>query len=433
MRTSLWTCALACVASVASAQQRAPGAGGASAADTLRLTRRQAIAMALSSNPNIDVAREQTAQVKAQRVEGMAIPDPSFSAAYDSLPRITGFSPTVAKPLSISLVVPFPDKLRLQERIGSANVTASAENLRLAEQTIASSASQAYDAVLVAAMHHRDLLDADSLARDFLQKTQARFNAGTVARLDVIKAQVGVAQSGNDLIANSRDIANAKAGLNRQIGRALAAPLALVDSLDVPPPLPDLDALEQAALRARPEIRSLEAQQRAAHDNSTLIREQSFLPDLFAGWSRDASVAAPSWYTVGITMPIPVFFWQHSRGDYAETQHRELELAATMRDARASVGQDVQNAFATADAAERQAVFIRDQLLPSAREAYRVALASYGLGGLSALDVLDARSSLLDAESQYADALAAANSARADLERAAGVPLTTFAPGASRE
>lgn len=431
MRTSIWMCALVCVASVASAQQRAPAGG--STADTLRLTRRQAIAMALSSNPTIDVAREQTAQVQAQRVEGMAIPDPSFSAAYDSMPRLTGFSPSVSKPLSLSIVVPFPDKIRLQSRMGTANVNASQENMRLVAQGVAASASEAYDAVLVAAMHRRDLIEADSLAADFLKKTQARFNAGTVAKLDVIKAQVDLASAGNDLIANARDVANAEASLNRAIGRALGSPLALADSLDVPAPLPDLDAVQQAALRSRPEIRSLEAQQRAAKANSSLIREQAFLPDLFASASRDASVAEPTWYSVGITLPIPILFWQHSGGDFAETHHRELELAATLRDTRAAVGQDVQNAFATADAAERQAVFIRDQLLPSAREAYRVATTSYALGGLSALDVLDARRSLLDAESQYADALAAANSARADLERAAGVPLTTFAPGASRE
>jgi cobalt-zinc-cadmium efflux system outer membrane protein len=78
-------------------------------------------------------------------------------------------------------------------------------------------------------------------------------------------------------------------------------------------------------------------------------------------------------------------------------------------------------------------IFIRDQLLPSAREAYRVATTSYAIGGLSALDVLSARTALLAAESQYANALAAANSARSDLERAAGVPLTTFASGAPRE
>jgi cobalt-zinc-cadmium efflux system outer membrane protein len=90
------------------------------------------------------------------------------------------------------------------------------------------------------------------------------------------------------------------------------------------------------------------------------------------------------------------------------------------------VGQDVRATFAAADAALRQVIYIRDQLLPSAREAYRVASVSYGLGGLSALDVLDARRTLVAAQSQYADALAAANSTRSDLERAAGVPLTTF-------
>ena len=58
---------------------------------------------------------------------------------------------------------------------------------------------------------------------------------------------------------------------------------------------------------------------------------------------------------------------------------------------------------------------------------------SYGLGGLSALDVLDARRVLLDAERQYANALAAANSTLSDLERAAGAPLTTTDSGAHRE
>jgi outer membrane protein TolC len=37
--------------------------------------------------------------------------------------------------------------------------------------------------------------------------------------------------------------------------------------------------------------------------------------------------------------------------------------------------------------------------------------------------VLDARRTLLDAESQYADALAAANISRSELERAVSVPL----------
>ncbi len=67
--------------------------------------------------------------------------------------------------------------------------------------------------------------------------------------------------------------------------------------------------------------------------------------------------------------------------------------------------------------------YLRDELLPEAREAYRIASTSYGLGGSSALEVLDAQRTLLDVESQYTDALGASNDARAQLELAVGAPL----------
>jgi cobalt-zinc-cadmium efflux system outer membrane protein len=110
------------------------------------------------------------------------------------------------------------------------------------------------------------------------------------------------------------------------------------------------------------------------------------------------------------------------KGEIAENVHRERELSATQRDLQAQVAQDVRAAYASASTALRQAVYLRDELLPAAREAYRVATVSYSLGGSSALDVLDAQRSLIDAQSQYADALAAANSSRADLALAVGRP-----------
>ena len=84
---------------------------------------------------------------------------------------------------------------------------------------------------------------------------------------------------------------------------------------------------------------------------------------------------------------------------------------------------DVHTAYASASTALRQAIFIRDELLPEAREVYRIAAASYGLGGTSALDLLDAKRTLVNAERQYVDALGAANDAQAALELAIGVPL----------
>lgn len=435
MRTSIWMAALVLVTGTASAQQRAQAVGGDPAPDTLRITRREAIARSLLANPQLEIAREQTLQVRAQRVEGIMIPDPTLTASLDSLSSLAHVGSAPSRPVGIGAVLPFPDKFRLRNTIGNENIHASEAQFKLMQQQIASTAGRLYDSVLVTRMHRRDFTEARQLAADFLQRTQARFNAGTVARLDVINAQVSLASADNDLIGNARDVTNAEAALNRVLGRPLGLPLVAVDSLGAPGALPDVQAIEQMALQVRPEVTGLEAQLRAAQANTSLTKELAFTPDLTIAANRDFGDAA--WfglttYTVGLTMPIPVLFWQHTKGDFAETHHRELELTATLKDTRAAVAQDVRVSFATADAALRQVLFIRDQLLPSAREAYRVAASSYALGGLSALDVLSARTALLAAESSYADALAAANSARSDLERAAGVPLSTFATGASK-
>jgi outer membrane protein TolC len=400
----------------------------AQATDSLRLSRRQAIAEALTNNAQLAAAREQTAEARARRVSAIAIPDPQLAAAYDAEPGPFTFGAAGAKPVSIGLDIPFPDKFRLNNKAGWADVRATQANYRLQAQTIELQASATYDSLLVALMHRVNLTEARDLARDFLTRTQARFTAGSAARLDVIQAQVGVAQSENDLIANERDIAAAQASLNRTLGRIIGSPIAPTDSLMLPPPLPDSSNIEQIALQNRPELRILEQQQIGAHAATGLTKE-FWLPDLTMSVQRDYAAPGSPLFTTGIALPLPAFFWQHTHGDIAQAQHFERELEATYRDTRAQVTQDVRSAYANASTAMKQAAFIRDELVPAAREAYRVASTSYTLGGSSALEVLTARTALLSAEAQLADALAAANTARADLDRALGITVPT--PGAS--
>lgn len=167
----------------------------------------------------------------------------------------------------------------------------------------------------------------------------------------------------------------------------------------------------------------LGAERAGASATTTLAREY-WLPDLTFGVQRDyAPGAGAAQFTTGIALPLPVFFWQHARGEVAQAAHYERELAATERDLRAQITQDVRQAYASASTAMRQVVFLRDELVPAAREAYRVASTSYSLGGASALEVLDANRALLAAQSQLSDAYAAANTAYAALALALGIPL----------
>ena len=401
------------------AQQPGLAVPNGAAGDSLPLSRAQAIAQALARNTQLDIAREQTAQARARRVQGVAIPDPSLTAATDEQSHFFGFNRGGTRPVEVGMAIPFPDKFRLQNRIGVADIRANEQNYRLQQQLVAFDASQAYDQLLLALRRRSDLTEALTLSQDFLKRTQARFDAGTAARVDVIKARVEVAGSQNDLIANERDIANAQTTLNRAIGRVAFAPIVPTDSLDVPPPLPDSASAEVTALEDRPELAVLDQQLRGQRANTSLTKE-FWLPDITFGITRDYLQPNAAAFATGIAMPLPFLFWQHTKGEIAESSHRERELEATYRDLRAQVVQDVRSAYATASTSMRQAVFLRDELVPAARDAYRVASTSYQLGAASALEVIDARRALLDAEAQLAEALANANTARADLERALG-------------
>jgi len=389
------------------------------------LSRREAIAEALACSPAIEASRQQVEQARARVVEAKALPDPTFETSFTDAQSFLRPGTASGKEMGLSFTLPFPTRRRLAGRVATADVRAAEFSLTLLSNQLASQTAQAYDALLVAERHRQDLTEGRDLAEDFLKKTEARFQAGTVAKLDVIKARVDVAQAGTALIANERAIATSRATLNQALGRPPGAPVEATDDLtDVPPPIPDVETLVTQAASSRPEIQSVLALREGAKD-ATQLAKQYWLPDLNLSLSRSFSPT----YATTFSINLPLFFWQHTNGAIAEARHREAELDATRRDTASQVDLDLRSAHAAADTARRQALFIRDELLPAAQEAYRIASATYTMGGTSALEFLDAKRALLDAKSQYTDALGAASDAMANLERAAGAPLPTGPTG----
>jgi len=408
----------------------APAAIGQPAVPTLRLSRRQAIDEALGRNPGILASREQVEQARAQVAVARAFPDPTFAADVAGQTQALNPGSGNASDVGLGLTFPFPGKIRLRGEVATATLKAAEFTLTQLRQQVASQTAQAYDAILVALRHGDDLRQGKELALDFLAKTQARFLAGTVPKVDVVKAQVDVSQAENDLIANERSLAAAQASLNRLLGRAGGAPVETTDGLEVPASIAEIEKLEKLAQASRPEIQSLEIQRQGARA-ATRLAHQYWLPDVNLTLTRNAMDGTPTTFTTGIGFGFPIFLGQHRQGEVAAAIHRESELAANAADITAQVSLDVRTSYATASTALRQALFIRDELLPEAREVYRVASVSYGLGGSSALDLLDAKRTLLDAEKQYVDALGAANDAQAALELAVGAPLPSVPSAAA--
>ena len=396
------------------------------------LSRVAAVQEALTRNPAIAAAREQVEEARAGIAVATAWADPSLVTESDQLTSF--FKPRSASERDVGLqfTVPFPNRTRLNGRVARATLQQAQYALQQLQNQTAAQTAQAYDAILVAQRHHDDLGQSRDMSRQFLEKTEARYQAGTAAKLDLLKARVDFSKTVNDLIANEHATATARATLNRLLGRPGQAAVEFTDALEVLEPFPEFESLRQLAVNSRPELLSMTVQQQAARDSTTLAK-QYWLPDLNLTLWRSQIEGAPDSYKFDGGITLPLFFWQHQKGAITQAQRHERELVATGTDLAAQVVLDVQTTYSAATTAWHQAVYLRDELLPEARAAYQAAWTSYSLGGSSALELLDAKATLRDAESQYTDALGAVNDARADLERAVGAPLPAVSPGTPHE
>ncbi|HEY1435570.1 MAG TPA: TolC family protein, partial [Thermoanaerobaculia bacterium] len=330
------------------------------------ISRRQAVDEAVARNPGIAAAREQVEQARARVNEAMAFPDPSFVSTLEQQESLLKPRTAQSQDYGFSFTLPFPDKPYLRGEVARGDLHSAEANLTKLKQQIASQAFTAYDALLVALRHRDDLSQNLTLAQDFLKRTDARFQAGTVPRFDVIKAKVDVAQAENDLIANQRSIVVARAGLNRLLGRSQGAPLEVSEALEAPAPSAPFEVLQKLAEASRPELQGLAALQKGAGTNTVLVG-QYWLPDFNVFVARNFTFGFAPAYSSALTFSIPLLFWQHENGEVAESRHRELELAGTYADTLAQVDLDVRTAWAAATTTLRQVIFIRDSLLPEAQ------------------------------------------------------------------
>ena len=409
---------------------RAQAAGDPAA--PAELSRAQAVQEALTHNPAIIAAREQVAEAQAGITVATAWADPSLVTEADQLSSFLRPRSASEHDVGLQFTVPYPGRTRLNKKIAHGTWQQAQYALVQLQQQTAAQTAQAYSAILVAQRHHEDLAQSLAMSQQFMEKTEVRYKAGTVAKLDLLKARVDLSKVGNDLIANEHATAVARASLNKLLGRSGPAALVLADVLEVPGDLPDLSSLERLAISSRPELLSQTVQEQAARD-STSLAKQYWLPDLNLTLWRSYIDGSPDSYKFDGGISFPLFFWQHEKGAVTQARHHERELQATGADLLGQVQLDVQNAYSAAVMARRQAVYLRDELLPEARAVYAAAFTSYGLGGSSALDLLDAKGTLLDAESQYTDALGAVTAALADLERAVGAPLPSNLSGTTHE
>jgi outer membrane protein TolC len=281
----------------------------------------------------------------------------------------------------------------------------------------------------------RDLTARErAVVRRIFDTASSAYAAGDGSRAAMLKAQATLARLESRLAEHDGRIAELRAALREWIGAPPEGGGSWVPTPDRLP-LVNLDpaALEQAALRHRPELRGLARERQAAGLDRQLARREAY-PDLSLGldWigigdRPDDPVPPPpdegddAW-SVSVSLNLPVFAGRREAAE-REAAHRERAIGHRTRDAERSIRASLRGLAARLDALGEQLTLIDDTVIPLAEESFAAARSAYAAGEGSFLDLLDAERMLLDARDERLRLMRDYRIALAELERTVGAEL----------
>lgn len=123
----------------------------------------------------------------------------------------------------------------------------------------------------------------------------------------------------------------------------------------------------------------------------------------------------------GVAVPLPLL--DRRTGPIASAQAELAAVEAQREGKRAELLRTLQQVYGQCVAALREASTLKNEILPSAKQASQSAMASFLTGRLSYLEVIESQKTMFDVRTQYIDALVHVHQTYAQLERLVGHAL----------
>lgn len=280
-------------------------------------------------------------------------------------------------------------------RIGEQVAADTIENTR---RQVLFGVAQAYYAAAgarqVVAIQERQL--AIALAHE--NDARVRYQAGTAAKITLLRAEIDRTRSEQDLKRAQNGYASAKVVVATLLDRRSA------DFEVVVPPSPQmpasLDTLEQDAPRLRPDVQAADASVRLAERNRAGVVSR-YAPALgaFARWQW-ANLAGftgkESTFSLGLALTWTLLDGGLREAELRENGARIVEAEATRLGAEANAVEEVKRARLDLDSAVANREKAKEELA-LAQENQRLVNVNYQAGAATYLEVADANATLLSA------------------------------------
>jgi outer membrane protein TolC len=389
-------------------------------AEPRKLTLSGAIDLALTKNPDIAVAaenrtaaHERESSIRAKRLPSLGVSSAAneytepFSVLFGGMPFVLHQQTTTVTNVVVSQ--PITGFAYLSELVGAAShdtAAASAEYDRT-RLDVAYSTADAYVRALEA---HASAEVTARLVSDIdadLKRAETLRAADTMTNVDVLRLQSAKAAAEQNAVRTDTARTSSLAKLAVTIGLHDGDVVDISDDLPAqPPPLAmTLEAAQNRAIAARPELRA--ARERiAASENISTSKWEQYVPAIngVAAWQHTTGLEpfqpANEEY-IGLQIQWKVWDWGGIRNEYKEAIAHENAAKISAVSLADHVRLEVRTRWLEAQAGFKNVATSQTQL-QSAEEAYRLQKVKYENGVATTTDVLDAESDVARARLQSA-------------------------------
>ncbi|HKB07194.1 MAG TPA: TolC family protein [Candidatus Polarisedimenticolia bacterium] len=369
-----------------------------------------------TGNPAIRAAGARLEGARLVPSQVQAAPDPEVSIAYvnDGYSSFTlGESEFSTLGFTWTQEVPYPGKLKQSEEAAMADVAASEKERERIRLEVRSMVKIEYAELYRLDRTRAILEDTKSVLDSLAQAARRRYEVGQGIQESVFKAQTEILRLEAELARVAQDRKAAESRLNAALGRSTSTTIGPATRLPAGALPAEPEALADAAVGASPAVAALQAtvRSRATHvERARLDLKPDFL------WSAsyqnrgglDPMVAG----MFGMRLPI-----HRSNKQSQAVRQAESELLAAqhdLADLQLRTRSNVRELVSRVQRAEQILALLEQGVIPQARGALESARASYSVGRLGFLDLLndlvvllDARTDLATQESERVQSLAA--------------------------
>ena len=421
--------------------------GTALAAETVDLTLEDSIQMAMENNRTIkesvtdlDLAKWTQHQARrsgglkltwsgsASRIGGEAYADgKAYHAANPS--KYPAYNTAFSNSMSLSMPLYTGGQLENNVEAAKYGVNVADLTLEATKQTVKLNATSAYFKILQC----RNIIQVDQDAVDTLQahltNVNAQYRVGTVAKSDVLRSQVELANAQQSLVSaqNSYDIAVST--LNNIIGLPTDTVLNIRDELKYTKYDLTLDNCTSYAMTYRPDgiaaaqaVKEAEAAMKAVKAGYRPQVEAVVQKSIAGEHAFDDDHTSSDAWSVGIQGSWNIF---DNNVTEAQVQQKKAALRKAQQQAlqqQETIQLEVRTAYLNLLAAEKN-IQTTKVAVDKAQEDYKIAQVRYSAGVGTNLDVMDAEEKLTSTQTTYITALYDYNTSKASLDKAMGLKV----------